>query len=240
MTEAEKLVFLSCMQELQEYDTPTVSNAVATYPGKATCLSLFDPHETLWYTDDHLHSLYPDLGARCGFAVTCVYGVPSGNEALGMADVLQAIAAVNAPVILVMKQNMPEGLTHRSAMIGGNMLTAFSGAGAVGVIGDGPARDVQEMKPLNVPCLFSGLTAAHGPADVEAVNVPVSVASMDVVPMDVIHMDANGAIRFPARYLPEIARLAKEIQRADEKRQRMLRSTTSPEKLGQYMKEVYD
>ena len=34
---------------------------------------------------------------------------------------------------------------------------------------------------------------------VQSVNVPVSVGGMDVAPGDLIHMDENGAVKFPAR-----------------------------------------
>jgi regulator of RNase E activity RraA len=33
---------------------------------------------------------------------------------------------------------------------------------------------------------------------VQAVNVPVSVGGMDVAPGELIHMDENGAVKFPA------------------------------------------
>jgi regulator of RNase E activity RraA len=33
---------------------------------------------------------------------------------------------------------------------------------------------------------------------VQSVNVPVSVGGMDVAPGDLIHMDENGAVKFPA------------------------------------------
>jgi len=46
--------------------------------------------------------------------------------------------------------------------------------------------------------LLGGVTAGHGEMAVHAVNVPVSVAGMDVAPGELIHMDENGAVKFPA------------------------------------------
>ena len=47
---------LAIIKELENYDTPTITNVVATYPGKATCLSLYHPWDTNWYTDDSLRA----------------------------------------------------------------------------------------------------------------------------------------------------------------------------------------
>ena len=53
---------LAIIKELESFDTPTITNVVATYPGKATCLSLYHPWDTNWYTDDSLRAMYPELG----------------------------------------------------------------------------------------------------------------------------------------------------------------------------------
>jgi regulator of RNase E activity RraA len=52
--------------------------------------------------------------------------------------------------------------------------------------------------------MLSGITAGHGGMAVQAVNVPVTVASMDVSPGEIIHMDENGACKFPADKLEAV------------------------------------
>ena len=56
LTESEML------QELREFDTPAVTNVVATYPDSPLCLRLYDPWNDNWYTDQSLRCLYPDDG----------------------------------------------------------------------------------------------------------------------------------------------------------------------------------
>ncbi len=240
-TEEQISLFIQCMKELEEYDTPTVTNAVATYPASPDCLALYEPHKTSWYTDERIRALYPELGARCGFAVTCVYGIPGMgfDTKLGFVDILKAISESPKPVILAMKQNMPEEYRRKNAMIGGNMMTAFSQLGVVGVVADGPARDMDEMEPMKVQCAFTGITAGHGFMPVEAVNVPVSLCSMDVAPGEVIHMDRNGCVKFPANYLPEVLERVKTITKKDAEKQRRMRETTDPEKIARCMKGLY-
>lgn len=233
--------YIAIMRELEKYDTPTVTNAIATYPADTeNCLGLYEPHSMNWFTDERIRCLYPSFGPRCGYAVTCVYGVPGMNfSRLGFVDILKAIDKVSGPVILAMKLNAPPHLRRKNALIGGNMMTAFRQLGVVGVVGDGPARDIEEMRPLGVQCLFTGLTAGHGYLPVEAVNVPVSLCSMDAAPGEVIHMDQNGAVKFPAEYLPEVLERVKRIAACDEKRQNAIQKTTDPQEIADIMKGIY-
>ena len=54
--------------------------------------------------------------------------------------------------------------------------------------------------------MLSGVTAGHGDMAVHAVNVPVSVAGMDVSPGEIIHMDENGACKFPAERIGDVCK----------------------------------
>ncbi len=69
----------SALTELRQFDTPTITNVVATYPGTETCLSLYSPWAVNWYTDQSIRCLYPELGPLAGYAVTCVYGLPGSR-----------------------------------------------------------------------------------------------------------------------------------------------------------------
>lgn len=233
--------YASIMKELENFDTPTVTNALATYPADMeNCLGLYEPHKTAWYTDERIRCLYPELGARCGFAVTCVYGVPGIQfNRLAFGDILSAIENSPKPVVLAMKLNAPEELRRKNAMIGDNMMTCFKQMGVTGVIGDGPARDYRGMQPLEIQCMFTGLTAGHGFMPIEAVNIPVSLCSMDVAPGEVIHMDENGAVKFPAKFLPDVLERCKRITDKDKKRQENIQKCRDAAETANAMKGVY-
>ena len=55
-----------------------------------------------------------------------------------------------------------------------------------------------EIRPMEFQYLLSGMTLEHGAMAVQAVNVPVSIAGIDVASGEIIHMDENGACKFPA------------------------------------------
>ena len=60
-----------------------------------------------------------------------------------------------------------------------------------------------------------------------AVNIPVSVGGMDVAPGEVIHMDENGACKFPPDKLEAVLTNVKALQKEEEERITKLRSASS-------------
>lgn len=200
MTLAEKL------EALRKYDTPSVTNVVASYPhAPQYCLKLYDAWYGKWYTDQRIRCMFPELGAVAGLAVTCTYALPgTASEPKTMRHVLREIHAAGAPVIVVIHQDMPDEIRMRNGLCGGNMMTAFKATGAVGVISDGPSRDIDEVRPMKMQYLLTGITPGHGPFEITAVNTDVEICGMEVSSGDVIHMDENGAVKFPADRLDDV------------------------------------
>jgi regulator of RNase E activity RraA len=196
---------IDMLNALKGFDTPSITNVVATYPKNPLCLGLYNPWSQNWYTDSSLRCWYPELGPLVGYAVTCVYGLPDPNySALSFADVIGAMGASPQPTILVFEQRFPPEIANKVGLSGGNMTTAMQMAGCVGAISNGPSRDIDEIRSMGFQYLTSGVCAGHGDMAIHAVNVPVSVAGMDVAPGEIIHMDENGAVKFPAAYLAEV------------------------------------
>lgn len=232
---------LEMIEALEAFDTPTVTNVVATYPGAPTCLNLYAPWDCSWYTDQRLRVMYPELGPTCGFAVTCVYGLPDATVKAGpaLSDILHAIDDSPKPVILLIKQDFPERLKGKVGLCGGNMTTAFKSVGCVGIISDGPSRDVDEIRSMGVQYMLTGTTAGHGPMAVKAVNVPVEICGMDACPGEIIHMDENGAVKFPRKYLREVLERCRTLSKEEAKKMSMMASTRDPDLIARYMKGQY-
>lgn len=220
-------------ERLNKIDTPSITNVVATYPkDKDICLGLYDPWAINWYTDQSIRCMYPDLGPRSGYAVTCVYGPVDPNfNRLGFDDVLRAIAESPKPVVVCIKQDFPEELKRKNGLCGGNMMTAMKALGAVGVISDGPCRDIDEIRPMEMQYMLTGVCAGHGAFAVKAVNVPVSICGMDVAPGEIVHMDENGACKFPASKIEQVCDRGEKLLDIEAKRQAMMRQTTDVEKI---------
>ncbi len=193
------------LEKLQGFSTPSLTNIIATYPGNPHCLGLYEPWKQNWYSDQSVRCLFPELGSIIGYAVTAVFSLPNPNYTRwSIIDLLAIIAEAKKPVVLVIKQDFPPEILPKVGLCGGQITTAFKACGVVGVITNGPTRDIDEIRPLKVQYLTSGVTPGHGEMALSTVNVPVSVAGMDVAPGELIHMDENGAVKFSPDRLADI------------------------------------
>ena len=218
----------SLLEELKDFDTPSITNVVATYPSSPLCLGLYNPWSENWYTDQSIRCIYPELGRLAGYAVTCTYGLPDPTYSrLSFLDLIDALEASKKPTILVLQQKFPPEIAGKVGLAGGNMVSAMKAIGCVGLISNGPSRDLDEIRPMRFQYMVSGVTAGHGAMAVHAVNVPVSVGGMDVCPGDIIHMDENGAVKFPANQLEAVVKNARELQQHEGARMRALQQATS-------------
>lgn len=217
------------LAELRKIDTPTITNVVATYPRDPLCLGLYNPWTENWYTDSSIRCLYPELGPVAGHAVTCVYGLPDPNfpNRLSFMDVIDALEAAPKPTILVIQQKFPPELAGKVGLAGELMVTSMRAMGCVGLVSNGPSRDVDAVRRLGFQMLLGGVTAGHGEMGVQAVNVPVSVGGMDVAPGELIHMDENGAVKLPAERSAEVLANARAKLDEESRQLAILRSATS-------------
>ncbi|MBM4448396.1 MAG: RraA family protein [Chloroflexi bacterium] len=208
-------------RKLSSFNTPSITNIVATYPNNPLCLGLYEPWRQNWYTDQSVRCLFPALGVRMGYAVTVVFSLPNPNyRRWKIIDLFEAISRAKKPAVLVIKQDFPPDILPKVGLAGGQLTAVLKACGVVGVVTDGPTRDIDEIRPLEMQYLTTGVTPGHGEMAISAINVPVSVASMDVAPGEIVHMDENGAVKFPADRLADICKnidafTAKEEERAD-------------------------
>ncbi len=223
-----KMTELEILQALKEFDTPSITNVVATYPANPLCLGLYNPWTENWYTDQTIRCMYPELGRTVGYAVTCVYGLPDpAFNRLTFMDVIDALDASPKPTILILQQKFPPEIAGKVGLSGGNMTSAMKAVGCLGVISNGPSRDLDEIRPMKFQYMLTGVCAGHGGMAVYAVNVPVSVGGMDVCPGEIIHMDEDGAVKFPANKLEAVLTNVQALQKEEAERMGRLQKATS-------------
>jgi len=218
---------------LRTIDTPTITNVVATYPKNPLCLGLYNPWTEAWYTDSSIRCIYPEKAPVVGYAVTCVYGLPDPNFAgrLSFMDVIDALDAMKKPTILVLQQKWPAELMAKAGLAGEIMVTSMKAVGCVGMVSNGPSRDIDAIRRLDFQLLLGGVSAGHGEMAVHAVNVPVSVGGMDVAPGDLIHMDENGAVKFPPERARQVLENARKMLDGEAEHLARLRAATTAEEV---------
>ena len=212
------------IEDLRKFDTATICNVVATYPGSDICLGLYDPWRGEYYTDTSIRCIYPEQGPVCGYAATAWYSDERPEyKKLDRWALPEHIDKTPKPVILVAKQSYSQGLETLSGLFGGNMTTQFKALGVNGVLTDGPMRDYAEIKEMKVQYLAAGLTSGHGPIQLREVGIPIKVGRMSVAPGDIIHMDQCGACKFPADKLSTVLTYASELISREQREQARFR-----------------
>ncbi len=229
----EEVSTQTLLNKLRGFSTPTVANIVATYPENPHCLRLYDPWKGHWYTDQSVRCMFPEMGRRIGYAVTLTYSVPDPTHpelpALSFLDLIDALDKAHKPIIIACRQDYPTWILDKAGLFGGHFTSLLKACGVVGVVTNGPSRDVDEMRPLGIQYIMSGVTVGHGEFVLRAVNTEVSVAGMDVAPGDIIHMDEHGAVRFPATALKDVCDHIEAFVHEEEQQVRALLSAGSIE-----------
>ena len=88
------------------------------------------------------------------------------------------------------------------------------GLGCLGVITDGSVRDINEMAE-GFFVLAGSVMPSHVWADLTAIDIPVSIAGMQVDPGDLIHADSHGAVVIPHEAASRIPEAAARIVRRE-------------------------
>ncbi len=193
------------LKKLLKSNTPTVGNVVATYPENPHCLGLYDNWYGRWYTSQKVKCVFPEKGRRIGYAVTLVFSLPDPKvKQYSFIDLIETLDQAKKPIVVVAQQKFPSDIADSVGLFGGQMTSLMQASGVVGVVTDGPSRDLDEMRELDIQYIMSGTTSGHGDFVISEINTPVSVAGMDVNPGEIIHMDEHGATKFPADKLEDI------------------------------------
>jgi len=108
--------------------------------------------------------------------------------------------------------------------IGSYNILSWKLHGAVGVVTDTTARDLDEIETEGVPLYFRrpGRGIRPGRNEIESVNRPVVCGGVLVIPGDVVVADGDGVVVVPRAQAEEVARYARQIIEGDKEGRREL------------------
>jgi 4-hydroxy-4-methyl-2-oxoglutarate aldolase len=97
---------------------------------------------------------------------------------------------------------------------GGTKLSRLHNTGVAGLITDARLRDFRELAEYDPVYYCAGEAVRAGTADLmpSAVNVPVVLGGVTVVPGDHVYADSTGAVIIPASDFDEVWAAAREIE----------------------------
>lgn len=199
------------LKRLQEFDTPTVCNA----------LELIDANRRNYgYTDEILYCLHPEMKPVCGIAKTATcrsLRASERDESTLKEERVKYYTYIdegNYPKIVVMQDL--DGLRRSHGPFWGEFNTRIHKTlGCVGVVTDGSIRDVPNL-PQGIQLISAGIKPSHGNIHIVDYDIQVNVAAMVVVPGDIVHADIHGAVTFPITWAEEVITKAKEFVLSEE------------------------
>jgi 4-hydroxy-4-methyl-2-oxoglutarate aldolase len=121
-----------------------------------------------------------------------------------------AVAHANPGDILVLTSVEPAPI----ALIGELLATQAQVRGVAGILVDGAARDVDELRAIGLP-IWTRFVRAQGATkgEVGKLEAPVVIGGSEVRPGDVVVMDCDGAMALPLERVDEVLPLA--VERAE-------------------------
>lgn len=183
---------------LQQYDTPTVCNVIEMFG--------VQPY-TSGFMDKSIRAAYPSLPPAVGFAATatCRTAAPkrAGDAYHHLTQQVERFGELSGPPVVVFQDLDAPPV---AATFGEIMCTTYQAFGAVGLVTNGPGRDLEQVARLNFPVFTDGAVASHGYIHILDVHTPVRVGGLVVNPDDLIHADLNGVAVIPravAERLPD-------------------------------------
>ena len=166
---------------------------------------LSDVLDTVGYRDQivdlDLTHVVPD-GRVVGHAQTARAVCVSEPPAEPYKHLLTAIDATVAGMVLVVGADA----TSRSALFGGLLATAVRAAGGEGVVVDGYARDLHEIREIGLPTMVRGFRPldSYGRDEVVEISTPVTIGGVLVRQGDLIFGDADGLVVVPSEVEAEV------------------------------------
>lgn len=154
-----------------------------------------------------------------GFAATATYrtaGPPltAIKPAVSFVEELQVkgFEKLSGPPVMVF-QDLDD--PPHAATFGDCGCAIYKAFGAVGLITNGPGRDLEGVRRLEFPVFANGAVCAHGYTHIPDIHVPVRVGGVTIYPNDLLHGDLNGVTTIPHEIASELVDIADEWVEAE-------------------------
>lgn len=191
------------LEKLAQYDSCTICNVIE--------LCNHRPRNA-GYLSAGIRAVYPELPPMVGYAVTAVFrsstAIGPGERTCSLLEQIESWQKVPAPRVLVIQDldDPPDG-----AVYGEIVASTARAFGCVGLVTNGYARDIQQVRSLGFPCFATGVSVSHSYCRIVSVNVPVSVGGNLISPGDLLHGDANGVTTIPLDLAERVAAACPEL-----------------------------
>lgn len=194
------------LNELREFDTPTVCNALEGFQIRSNTAGFCYPGMVLRTSDSK---------PMVGYAVTAkISGWEKPTEAQKelMFDYFRDVREVEEPTVAVLQDidERPVG-----SFWGEVQATTLKALGAVGTLTQGGVRDLNEVDQLGFYFFSTEMMVARAESHLVERNTAVEICGLLIYPGDLIHADSHGAVIIPAEVAPHLAEACRRVANAE-------------------------
>jgi len=203
------------LDALRRINSPTIANAIETFDIRPRGEGV---------TNTRIRCLFPEFGVLLGYACTAtiISAKPApARRRISRTAYWDYTKQFPGPKITVVQDlsAVPGG-----AYWGEVNASIHLALGSQGVVTNGSARDLDEVRATGFHLFSSGVSVSHGFAHLEDFRLPVTVFGMKVRSGDLVHADRHGAVVIPREIASEVANAATEIDRTERKMLDLCRS----------------
>ena len=194
------------LNKLRQIDTATICNVIELFEVR--------PRNRGFMTRE-IKAAFPDLPPMVGFASTATcrtFTEPPDRDVPNVPDLISRFEELSGPAVIVL-QNLDT--TGNAANFGDVFSNSFKAFGAVGLVTNGPGRDLEQIERIGFPVFYDGVVCAHGYMHMLDSRLPVQVGGIDVYPNDLLHGDANGVTTIPLDIAADVSDACAEYTAAE-------------------------
>jgi len=193
------------LNELKQFDSPTVYNAVDGFHLREATCGFTKPGLVLRVSFEE---------PMVGYAVTAKVSAMHPNQAAAdnLISYYDTLLQIPAPTIAVVQDTDTEPI---GSFWGEVQATSHLALGCIGTITQGGVRDLNEAGPLGFYFFSTKIMVARGYTHVDAYDCPVEVCGLTIRPGDLIHADKHGAVIIPHEIAAQVADACRAAQNAE-------------------------
>ena len=192
---------------LARYDTPSIANVIELFEVRPRAAG---------FMDKRIRACFPEMPPVVGYASTATMRTAcpraEGAPYASLDEQVARFAELAGPAIVVFQDldDPPVGATF-----GEIMCASYQCFGALGIVTNGPARDLDQVRRLGFAAFSDGVVSSHSYSHITSLHQPVRVGGLEVRPGDLLHADANGVCAIPEAIASEVAQAAAEFVAAE-------------------------
>ena len=174
------------LDELRSFSAPSLSNGIETFDVRP---------RNEGFADGTLRCMFPDLGARIGYAATAAMRSAADGDRMPPSVLWEHVLELPEPRFVVVEDlDDPPGVGSYWGEVNGSIFTALR---CVAVVTNGAVRDLAEMRAIGIQAFAGSVAVSHSYVRLVSVGERVTVGGLSVQPGDLLHGDQHGVLSIP-------------------------------------------